>query len=183
MSLYQFRGRLSGTLCDECSEPLSSVQVRLYRLRSDQDATRLAVAEPKDTFAILTPDQIKAKDKYLIGEFDTDANGVFEANLGEAGKYGGEAFEIDVYCGTVPHRRPEPPPKGPVQFSITVLQPQWRQREKMMVASWDYCVPQRFWCAIRALFDAWTICGHVTVCGTRQPAVGVKVSAFDRDWL
>ena len=52
-----------------------------------------------------------------------------------------------------------------------------------MLAGWDYCLPARFWCALRSLFDAWVICGHVTVCDTKEPVEGVKVFAFDRDWL
>jgi len=183
MAKYILRGRLCGTLCDECIEPISRVKVRLYRLRAGQDAARLAVADPKATFEVLTPDQILAKESALLGEFETDDAGNFSAELDEASKYGGEAFEIDVYCGTVPKRRPQPPPKGPQQFTITTVQPQWRQRESGFIAAWDYCLPRRFWCFIRALFDAWVICGRVTVCATGAPAVGVKVLAFDRDWL
>jgi len=183
MSKYTFRGRLCGSLCDDCLDPLSNVKVRLYRLRPDQDVTRLAVADAKDTFAVLSAEQIRAKEKSLLGEFETDDAGNFTAALGDVAKYAGEAFEIDVYCGTVPRRPPKPPPKGPVQFTVTTVQPQWRERESGMVAAWDYCLPQRFWCYIRALFDAWTICGHVTVCSTGRAAAGVKVFAYDRDWL
>jgi hypothetical protein len=183
MSKYVFRGRLCGTLCDGCFEPLSRVKVRLYRLRPDQDATRLAVADPKATFHVLTPEEVRAKENALLGEFETDDAGNFSAELGDESQYAGGAFELDVYCGTVPRRLPEPPPKGPVQFTITTLQPQWRQRDNVFVAAWDYCLPRRFWCFIRALFDAWVICGRVTVCATGLPAVGIKVSAFDRDWL
>ena len=32
-------------------------------------------------------------------------------------------------------------------------------------------------------FGAWTICGYVTICGTKTPLAGVRVYAFDRDWL
>ncbi len=180
MAKYVFRGRLCGTLCGDCLEPLSNVTVRLYGLRSGQDATRLAVADPKTTLSVLAEAEIQAKRSALLGEFQTDANGAFTATFGE--RYQGEAFEIDVYCGTVPHGPPHPP-HGPVQFSITTLQPQWRQREDMLLAGWDYCLPAQFWCHIRALFDAWVICGHVTVCDSREPVEGVKVFAFDRDWL
>ena len=51
--LYQFKGRLCGLVCAECPEALSDVYVRLYRHHSAQDITALAVAHPKDTFAIL----------------------------------------------------------------------------------------------------------------------------------
>ena len=180
---YLFRGRLCGALCDDCFEPLANVQVRLYRLRSDQDATRLAVAETKDTFAVLTDEQVRAKSGALLAECMTDEAGHFTARLGDDQQYAGEAFEVDVHCGTVPHRRPEPPPKGPVQFTITTVQPQWRQRENDQIAAWDHCLARRFWCYIRALFDAWVLCGRVTVCSTGQAAEGLTVYAFDRDWL
>ena len=51
MTRYIFKGRLCGFICPECLEPLSSVKVRLYRLRGDQNVTALAVANPKDTLA------------------------------------------------------------------------------------------------------------------------------------
>ena len=43
MSKYVFRGRLCGTLCGDCFEPLSGVRVRLYRLRADQNAATPAL--------------------------------------------------------------------------------------------------------------------------------------------
>ena len=60
MANYVLKGRLCGTLCDDCIEPLSGVKVRLYRMRVGQDATRLAVADAKATFAVLSDDQIGA---------------------------------------------------------------------------------------------------------------------------
>ena len=127
MARYVFRGRLCGTLCGDCLEPLSNVTVRLYSLRPGQDATRLAVADPKTTLSVLSDEDIRAKQSSLLGEFPTDANGAFTASFNE--RYQGEVFEIDVYCGTVPHGPPHPS-HGPVQFSITTLQPQWRAREE-----------------------------------------------------
>jgi hypothetical protein len=183
MPSYSLHGNLRGVLCGECSEPLSGVKVRIYRLRSDQDAARLAVAEPKDTFRVLSAEEIRAKQDRLLAEFDTDDKGAFLARFDENSGYQGDAFEIDVWCGTVPRRRLEPPPKDPAQFSITVVQPQWRERKDGLVAVWEHALSQRFWCLLRSLFDAWTICGRVTVCGTGRPAVGVRVLAFDRDWL
>jgi len=180
MPKYIFRGRLCGTLCGDCIEPLAGVTVRLYSLRPDQDATRLAVADPKTTLTVLSDADVQAKQGAFLGEFPTDANGAFTANFSET--YQGEAFEIDVYCGTVPHGPPHPS-HDPVQFSVTTVQPQWRAREEAMLSGWEYCLPPRFWCLIRSLFDAWVICGHVTVCDTKLPAEGVKVFAFDRDWL
>ncbi len=103
-----------------------------------------------------------------------------------AGKqnYGGEAFEIDVYCGTVPHRKPGRKQVQARQFSVTTLQPLWKQTaEGEFTAAWEYCIPWRFWCYIRGLFDAWVICGRLTTCDVGRPIPGAVVNAFDVDWL
>jgi hypothetical protein len=176
-----FKGRLCGFICPDCPEPLSNATVRLYRNRDEQQVSALAAASPKDTFAILTDDEVQAKQSSLLAEGTTDEQGAFALELGK--DYDGGAFEVDVYCGTVPHRKP---PKGelkPVQFSITTVHPQWRESEDTRVAAFEYCVPARYWCEIRRRFGAWTICGEVTVCETKEPVAGVRVRAFDRDWL
>jgi hypothetical protein len=183
---YLFQGRLCGLICSECPEPLSIGKVRLYRTRETQNVPALAVADPKDTFAILTDEMVEAKAKYLIAEAEPDAEGNFKFELGVKQQYGGEAFDIDFECGTVPHRIPLPQPPRPLQFSITTLQPQWRQAEastaqNLLVAAWDYCIPYRYWCAVRARFGAWTICGRVVDCNTQKPVREVKVFAFDTD--
>ena len=181
---YIFRGTLCGLICAECPEPMSDVKVRLYRSHKDQNVTALAVANPKDTFAILTDEMVKAKASSLIAEVQTDAEGNFIFELDEKQRYGGEAFEVDVYCGTVPRRKPAPNPPQPPQFSITTLQPMWRQRDSGFLAVWDYCLPYRFWCLVRARFGAWTICGRLRTCASPQtPIVGATVRAFDADWL
>jgi hypothetical protein len=180
---YLFKGSLCGLICAECPEPLSDVTVRLYRHRTGQDVTTLAVASPKDTFAILTDDQVKAKASSLIAEAKTDADGNFVFALGDAQGYKGEAFEIDVYCGTVPRRKPGRKSPPPVQFSITTFQPIWRQSEAGFIGVWDYCIPSRYWCAVRRRFGAWTICGRIVVCDQKLPVAGVKVTAFDTDWI
>ena len=180
---YIFKGRLCGYICPECPEPISRSTVRLYRSRKNQDVTVLAAAQPKDTFAILSEADVKAKAASLIAETETNDDGVFVFEIGENAKYNGEAFEVDVYCGTVPHLKPGPKPPNPLQFSITTVQPIWRQTEAGSIAAWEYCIPARYWCAVRSRFGAWTICGQVTVCETKIPVGGVRVRAFDTDWL
>lgn len=180
---FIFKGRLCGYICSECPEPLSSVRVRLYRAREGQDITGLAVASPKETFAILSDDDVKAKQSSLIAEAETDEQGNFTFELGNKQKYSGEAFEIDVYCGTVPHRKPGPNPPPPVQFSITTLRPMWRRSELGSIAAWEYCIPYRYWCAVRGRFGAWTICGLLTTCKNKLPIGGATVYAYDADWL
>ena len=61
---YIFRGRLCGLICPECPEPLANVTVRLYRSRDAQTVTALAAASPKETFAILTEEQVMRKRRH-----------------------------------------------------------------------------------------------------------------------
>jgi len=186
---YRFAGRLCGLLCSDCSEPLAVGTVKLYRVQGEQDILARAVADPKDTFAILTDETIAAKAKYLMATSNVNANGEFIFELGANQNYNGEAFEIDFECGTPPFPRPVPQMPRALQFSITTLQPLWRRAKRsqelqpsaLLSAFWDYCLPSRFWCAIRARFGLWTICGRVLDCQTQKPVAGVKVSAFDTD--
>jgi hypothetical protein len=180
---YIFKGRLCGYICSECFEPLSKVKVRIYRAREDQNVTALAVASPKDTFAILSEADVRRKESHLLGEFETNGAGEFVAELGDKQGYNGEPFEVDVYCDTLPGLKPGARPPEPVQFSVTVLQPLWRSVERGAMAVWDYCLSHRYWCLVRSRFGAWVICGRVVVCDTGSPASPVKVSAFDVDWL
>jgi hypothetical protein len=181
MSRYIFKGRLCGYICAECPEPLANLQVRLYRVYNERNVAALAVANPKQTFAFLDDDQVQGKESRLFAQAETDAEGNFTFELGE--NYAGEAFEVDVYCGSVPRQKIGEKPPKPRQFSITTLQPRYRETENGLIAVWDYCLPYRFWCAVLALFDVWTICGLVTDCKTQQPVAGVKVRAFDADWV
>ena len=55
---YLFKGSLCGHLCEECTEPLSDVVIRLYRNRKDQNTTALAVADPGLTLSLNNDDQV-----------------------------------------------------------------------------------------------------------------------------
>lgn len=173
------RGRLCGYICEECSEPLVAVTVKLYRLRDDQDATVLAVASPKETFGVVEEDARKEKDKFLLAQGTTDDQGRFAIELPE--KHGGGPIEIDVAMEEPPHE--EGFDRGALQFTITTLQPRWRQVGDDLVAFWDYCLPWRYWCWVLGWWGLRVICGRVTVCKTQAPVGGVKVSAFDADWI
>src|SRR5262249_46725098 len=153
-------------ICPECPESLANVIVRLYRSRDAQTVTASAVAPPKETFAVLTEEQVKEKASALIAETNTDEEGNFTFELGDKERYKGEAIEVDVYGGPVPRLKPRPQPPTPLQFSITTMQPRWRQTADGFAAVWDYCIPYRFWCLVRGRFGAWTICGRVTHCAT-----------------
>lgn len=178
---YLFTGRLCGYICAECPEPLANLKVRLYRVAEQHNVAALAVANPKETFAILDDNQAQDKKSRLLAEVKTDVMGNFSFELSK--NYNGEAFEVDIYCESVPRQKVAKKPPKPRQFTITTLQPRYRETNDDFVAVWDYCLPYRFWCAVLALFDVWTICGHVTDCKTHKPVAGVKVIAFDADWL
>ena len=68
---YIFKGALCGLICAECPEDLAGVKVRLYRVRQADNIAALAVANPKDTIAILPEEEVKAKSKSLLAETTT----------------------------------------------------------------------------------------------------------------
>lgn len=174
---YTYHGRLCGYVCSHCPEPLSNVKVRLYRLRDDQNAASLATAATKETLRPLSDDDAADKADYLLAESETDENGAFAVEFGD--DYDGEPFEVDVYVESVPGGPESDAP--PIQFTVTTLQPKWRDAEDGLLARWEYCLPFRVWCNIRARFDAWAICGTVVACDTKAPVGGVRVIAFDTD--
>jgi hypothetical protein len=178
---YLFHGSLTGLLCGSCSESLAHVTVRLYRVSRERPASALAVADPKDTFRLLDDSAIEAKRPLLIAETTTDAAGAFRFELGK--EYDGGPFEVDVWCETVPGRKPTRRPPPPLQFSITTLQPLWRERKDGYAWNWAYTIPSKYWCAIRGRFQAWVICGRVVDCDAKLPIPGLRVFALDRDWL
>lgn len=184
---YIFRGSLCGYLCSDCSEPLYGIKVRVYRIDKEQDAAVMAAASADETFRQLSDEEIKSKSNRLIAETTADEKGDFAFTLSEEDNYNGKSFEIDIWCPTG-YRKPKPP-KGDegFQFHITTLQPFWRESrgEEAQTLSyyWKYCVPSRWWCRILALLDLWVVCGKVTDCENGIAIAGVKVLAFDADWL
>ncbi|MFL6332543.1 MAG: hypothetical protein ACJ754_04280 [Pyrinomonadaceae bacterium] len=180
---YIFRGKLCGYICPDCREPLSKVRVRLYRAADDREVVARAVANPKDTFAILSGEEIDGRKSRLIAEAETGDDGSFVFELDKQEQYDGGPVEVDVYCATVPRAKPQRKEVEPVQFTITTLQPQWREGERAQVAYWEYCLPARYWCLVRGRFRAWTICGKVVLCNQKPlaPVPGVRVLAFDAD--
>lgn len=180
--IFIFRGNVCGRICDECSEPLDNVLIRLYRPVAGANLALQAVTAAKHTIAVLSDEAVKAKAERLLAEVATDERGNFLFELdGDKLNYMGDAVEIDVRLTHVPHQVSAK--NDPVQFTITTLQPAWHERDNALIAHWEYCLPARIWCAIRALFDAWVICGRVIVGATGVPVPNVVVHAFDNDWI
>ncbi len=181
---FTLQGRLRGMLGPGFSEPLAGAKVRLYRSRQAQEVIVARAAAPaKDTLAILTDEEVATKAADLLGEATIDESGRFEVTLGLKEHYGGEAFDVDVYCGNVPHHLPPPKPQA-VQFAVTTLQPRWRQSDtRGATAAFEQDIPSRFWCGIRSKFGAWVVFGTVTAGASNTPVPNVRVRAFDVDWL
>lgn len=158
-------GRLSGSLGGELAEPLSRVRVRLYRPAGGQ--------EPGDAHIPLPDDAVERKAAQLLAEVETDDEGAFTADLRDVDG----PVEVDVRIARVSGQEG----KGKVdarQFSLAVFDPR-----RQGAAVWDHRIAEKRWCAIRSLFGVRTISGRVTFQGTGQGAGGVRVHAFDADWI
>lgn len=181
---YQLKGTLRGALCFDCIEPLEGLVIKAYALAPGRDVAALAVARTKDTFDSVADEARDEKAGRLLAEATIDAQGNYTLDFSKAPDYQGEPFELDLYCATVPRRKNQEKLPAPMQFTLTVLQPMWRQYgDNNFIAAWDYTIPYRIWCFIRGRFGAWVICGHVRHCETKAPIAGVRVRAFDVDWL
>lgn len=181
---FSFKGNLCGYLCDDCTEPLSGMEVLLYLPWQKDNVISKAVADTKDTFRLVTKEEAASRKDLLIATAKTDEKGNYEFVLDE--KYSKTAFDIDFTCGTVPRVPPKPPRKELLQFHLTTIFPQWRidkQRESYAF-QWDYCITAKWWCYIRGFyFDAWVICGHLRNCETRIPIANATVIAWDADFI
>ncbi|MGB3589010.1 MAG: hypothetical protein WBA23_20855 [Tunicatimonas sp.] len=182
---FIIQGHLCAYFCNDCREDLSSATVRLYRVTSSDEANRRIASNPKETIQVLDEKAVKAKEERLLAEASTDQQGNFNFTLNSKRQdYNGEAVEVDVLIKTAPNQKKQKKKYDPVQFTITVWQPKWRERDDELVAVWDYCLPNRFWCGIRSLFDAWVICGKILDCkNDNRPIENVRVTAFDADWI
>ncbi len=180
---YYLKGTLRGALCFDCIEPLEGLVVKAYALAPGRDVAALAVARTKDTFEGVPDADRDSKAGRLLAEATIDANGGYTLDFSKAPNYQGEAFELDLYCATVPRRKNQEKLPPPMQFTLTVVQPMWREIKDDRIAAWDYTIPYRIWCSIRGRFGAWVICGQVRHCETQAPIGGVRVRAFDVDWL
>jgi hypothetical protein len=181
---YIIKGNLCGYLCEECTEPLSGIEVLLYLPWQKDRILVTALANAKETFRLVSKDEAKDRKKLLVATAKTDAEGNYEFVLDD--KFANTAFDIDFSCGTVPRGPKKPPRKEPVQFHITTIYPQWRidEKQKFSYYLWQYCVPYKWWCHIRGYyFDAWVICGILTQCETGAPIPNAKVTAWDADFL
>jgi len=182
---YIIKGNLRGLLCSDCELPVAGTSVKVYRPSDQQNETRLAVADPKQTFHQVNDDELKAKERLFITQSDVQENGDFtiEIDGGKSG-YEGGSIDVDWYCGNVPFRIPIPKKDPVLQFHITTLQPLYKStQENVQYARFDYKIDSKWFCRILTLLDIWVVCGYVTDCETKAPIAGVRVFAYDVDWL
>jgi len=182
MSQYIFEGRIRALVCDHCWDAVGGSQVILYRHRTDQNLDELVAARSKHTFSVLSEDAVEAKESSVIARATTDADGSFRIEIGDEVDYDGGPFEVDVRLDGVPGANGGT--HESVQLTLASVQPAWRQGDDVMVADpWHHMISARFWCAILARYDVWVVCGRVVSTGTQTGLQGMKVRAFDRDWL
>src|SRR6476659_2130933 len=74
---FELLGRLCGYFCDECQTPLAGATIRLYQPAPGGNTTAMAVAHPKETFAILTDEQVAEKKPRLLAEAVIGDDGSF----------------------------------------------------------------------------------------------------------
>jgi len=186
---FTLRGVLSASVCEDCPISLQGAAVRVYATLPNQGVTARAAADPRHTFRLFhhadAEDRaaLEAAHGELLGEAIIGADGAYTVEL--AASYGGDAVDIDLYCGTVSGHVPP----RPTQVALTTLQPAWRSvgaedaKAGNEVAAFDYAMLPRLTCALLGRLGLWVICGQVTVCDTEEVIDGVTVFAFDRDWL
>jgi hypothetical protein len=180
---YIIKGHLCGHLCDDCSESLAGVEVLLYQPWRKERIVETTVADTKETFHLVEKEEKAARKSLLIATTKTNEKGEYEFVLDD--KYANiTSFDVDFACTQVSGKSKVI--KEPLQFHLTTILAQWRiEREnESYYFQWRYCIPVKWWCEIRGrYFDAWVICGHMYVCGTKTPIPGVKVTAWDADFL
>lgn len=102
---YTLNGRLIGSLCDECFEPLVGAIVRLVA------TTGLGAPSTDDRdLASGVRDEATATKRSAssLGEGVVGDDGTFSVTLGSA--YEGGHLDVDVYCGTMTGHRVPPKP-------------------------------------------------------------------------
>lgn len=180
------KGRLLGRLCEDCEENVSQVKVRLYLPEKRTNVEGALAASEKETFRLLTPQEVKEKEGRLVGEGMTEDSGEFLIELKR--DYADSALEFDFECGTVP-KGALPPKKFPIrQFHVTTFYPKWdaegQATADTRIGQYSYTIPNRWWCEIKGrYFDVWTICGKLVDCKTGKPLIGINVIAMDADFV
>ena len=179
---YQFHLALCGHLCDECSEPLAFAEVWLVQPRQDENNLVRAVEDPKTSFEFLSSEAVEDLKSRILAQGRSDAHGKLALDIVDE-RYQGGPFEVVLAFTSVPNQKRQEGRRS-VHVHLTTLQPRWQQdNDQQVSAGWRYCLPVRQWCAVRARFGAWVICGKVLDEASGQGLAGLNVEAFDTDFF
>ncbi|WP_289045410.1 carboxypeptidase-like regulatory domain-containing protein [uncultured Olleya sp.] len=180
---HLIKGTLYGMLCQESSENLANVEVRLYLPLHKSQLEALNNTNAKDTFHIVTEQEAQQREKLLIAKTTTDQNGAYQFEINE--KYVETAFDLDFICHTLPNLPDLKPKDKPVHCHITTIQPEWTYDTNQNSSfSYNYGISQKLWCYIRGFyFDAWVISGYLRNCTSGNPIANATVQALDADLL
>ena len=179
---YTLDGTLCGYICAGIDEPVANATIELYEPADavlEQDLREI-VSTTKKTFTRADEQFIENRTKRKLGETETDEDGTISPlTLSEKqDEYSGGPISIFLTVRSVPGRYNED--AAPVTFYVTTLQPGWKgDIEKRY--TWEECLSRKLWCWVRSQFDAWVVCGQVTVCGADTPVPDLTVAAFDAD--
>lgn len=177
------KGSLRGHVCEDCIEVISDVEVLFY-LPYRNETPANSTSNIKETFHLVLKEEVKQREKLLIGKAMTDKNGNFEFEINE--QYLRADLDIDFICGTVPPKPPKPKRDEILQFHITTISVYEELAKQVQSQNyrWEYAIAYKWWCYIRGhFFDAWVICGHLMNCRTNEPIANAKVTAMDADFL
>ncbi|MDY6818762.1 MAG: hypothetical protein SVG88_08880 [Halobacteriales archaeon] len=173
-------GRLCARPCPELEVSIENALIRLYRPDPDADVSRRVAARNRDTFRILSEDEVEAKaDRELTdpnNEVRTDEDGEFEATLADDVNYDGGPIQIDVRITSLDGHE-----VTPTQATITTIQSAWGTEKGDELARWDECLTQQQWCAILEAAGCWLVAGRITDCESEEPLQGLTVTVRDTD--
>ncbi|NHF57986.1 hypothetical protein FK220_001450 [Flavobacteriaceae bacterium TP-CH-4] len=175
---YLISGNLSGSLPRSSFEFLSNVSVKIYRTQKGKDNLRPPKGVKGD-IQVLDGNEVAFKRELLVGEGTTDANGYYKVKLADT--YNRGPVSIDVVITEVPYQKGKQDKR--VQCLVKTLQPFWRKQSEHHHFSFNYRFPYEFWGVLRAQFDAWMIFGHVKSTGNIPTVEGLRVTAYDVDWI
>jgi 5-hydroxyisourate hydrolase-like protein (transthyretin family) len=178
---YVFSGRLRTHSCDGSVVPVANATVMVYRLADEADSG----------FAIRDHDKVRDRSYAMFCQARTNEQGEFRMDFTEKTIYGyrgsthvyaGEPFVVDVYVRSADGSKLDHDPE-PVQFTVGRITPEWEDEGGSNAARWEHDIQEAEWAQVREALDAWSIVGRVVRGDNKQPAAGLKVSAYDADLI
>lgn len=174
---YIIKGTVNASLFPDIRENVSDALILIYL---DDDLAEIRDSSKKEARK-LTKKEISHKQGLLIGQSKTDVKGNYEIKLSEV--YQNQRITIDIKLSQAPFQKPIKRKKE-IQYTLVKLNPIWRPEGQNFIYSYNHTFPFENWCHIRALLDAWTICGSLKITGgTKSKLAGFKIVVMDVDWI